>query len=61
MKWQCHYQQFFSLEKMNSDQKDAPVRMKETQEVWEIFKKGWYEIYISDIVVDEINNTTLQL
>lgn len=28
------------------DQQDAPERMKETQEIWELFKKGQYEIYI---------------
>ena len=29
--------------------------MKETQEVWEFFKEGRYEVYISDVVVYEIN------
>ena len=24
------------------DQKDAPERMKETHDVWEIFRKGYY-------------------
>ena len=37
------------------DQQDALERMKETQEVWELFKKGKYDIYISDVVVYEIN------
>lgn len=37
------------------DQKDAPERMKETHDVWAIFRKGYYEIYISDVVVYEIN------
>lgn len=37
------------------DQQDAPERMKETQEVWEFFKEGRYEVYISDVVVYEIN------
>ena len=37
------------------DQQDAPEKMKETQEVWEIFQKGQYDIYISDVVVYEIN------
>ena len=37
------------------DQQDAPERMKETQEIWELFKRGQYEIYISDVVVYEIN------
>jgi len=26
------------------DQKDAPERMKETQDMWEFFKKGQYEV-----------------
>lgn len=37
------------------DQKDAPEQMKETQEIWELLKKDLYEIYISDVVVYEIN------
>ena len=37
------------------DQQDAPERMKETQEIWELFKEGKYEVYISDVVVYEIN------
>ena len=37
------------------DQRDAPEQMNETREVWEIFKKGRYEIFISDVVVYEIN------
>ena len=37
------------------DQKDSPERMKETHDIWELFKKGRYEIYISDIVAYEIN------
>lgn len=27
------------------DQKDAPEKMKETQDIWRLFKKGQYEIY----------------
>ena len=37
------------------DQRDAPEQMNETREVWEIFKKGRYEIFISGVVVYEIN------
>ena len=37
------------------DQKDAPEKMKETQDVWKLFKNGVYEVYISDIVLYEIN------
>lgn len=37
------------------DQKDSPERMKETQEVWDIFQTGRYEIYISDVMVYEIS------
>lgn len=42
------------------DQKDAPEKMKETQDVWELFKKGRYEIYISDVVVYEINRCSIE-
>ena len=42
------------------DQQDAPERMKETQEIWELFKKGQYEIYISDVVVYEINKCSME-
>ncbi len=37
------------------DQQDAPERMRETQEIWQLFKAGRYDIYISDVVVYEIN------
>ena len=40
------------------DQKDAPDRMKETLRLWELFKQGVYDIYISDIVIREINQCT---
>lgn len=36
------------------DQQDAPNRMKETQEVWEILKTDEYEVVISDIALSEI-------
>jgi hypothetical protein len=42
------------------DQQDAPERMKETQEIWVLFKKGQYEIYISDVVVYEINKCSME-
>lgn len=42
------------------DQKDDPERMKETQDVWEFFKKGRYEVYISDVVVYEINKCRME-
>lgn len=42
------------------DQQDAPERMKETQDVWELFKKGRYEVYISDVAVYEINKCSRQ-
>ena len=37
------------------DQEDAPEKMSETQEIWELFRKNKYEIYISDVVIYEIN------
>ena len=42
------------------DQKDAPERMKETQDMWEFFKKGQYEVYISDVVVYEIKKCSME-
>ena len=42
------------------DQKDAPERMKETQYMWEFFKKGQYEVYISDVVVYEIKKCSME-
>lgn len=37
------------------DQKDAPEKMEQTQELWKILKMGKYEVVISDMVIDEIN------
>ena len=38
------------------DQLDAPEKMKETKKLWEILKdKELYEVYISDVVLEEIN------
>ena len=42
------------------DQMDAPERMKETRDVWKLFKTGQYEIYISDIVVFEIGKCSVE-
>ena len=38
------------------DQQDAPERMQETKEVWDCLKTGRYDIYISDLVLDEISH-----
>ena len=37
------------------DQLDAPQKMRETQEVWEILKSKKYEIIISSIALSEIS------
>ncbi len=37
------------------DQQDAPEKMKETREVWDCLKTDKYDIYISDVVLDEIS------
>ena len=37
------------------DQQDAPERMKETQKTWEILKSSKYQIVISSLVLEEIN------
>lgn len=31
------------------NQEDTPERMQETLQLWELFKQGQYEVYISDI------------
>jgi predicted nucleic acid-binding protein len=36
-------------------QLDAPEKMKDTWELWELFKKEVYDVYISDIVLREID------
>lgn len=36
------------------DQQDAPEKMQETRAVWEYLKTGQYDIYISDVVLDEL-------
>ena len=38
------------------DQQDAPEKMQETREVWELIKAGHYEIFISDVVLRELND-----
>lgn len=35
------------------EQTDAPEKMQITKEVWETFKSGKYDIFISDVVVRE--------
>lgn len=37
------------------DQQDAPVEMAQTREVWEKIKSGKYDVYISDVVLRELN------
>ena len=36
-------------------QSDTPEKMKDTLELWELFRQGRYEVYISDIVLNEIS------
>ena len=36
-------------------QEDTPEKMQQTLKLWELFRQKRYEIYISDIVVKEIN------
>ena len=35
-------------------QPDTPEKMKDTLELWELFRQGYYEVYISDIALNEI-------
>lgn len=39
-------------------QKDAQEKMQDTLQLWERFKTRQYEIYISDIVINEISGCT---
>ena len=39
-------------------QLDAPEKMEDTLRLWELIKKGIYEVYISDIVISEISGCT---
>ena len=36
-------------------QLDAPVQMQQTLELWERFKEGIFDIYLSDLTIDEVN------
>ena len=36
-------------------QEDAPEKMQDTLSLWELFKEGVYEVYVSDIVFREID------
>lgn len=36
-------------------QEDAPEKMQDTLSLWELFKEGIYEVYLSDIVFREID------
>ena len=36
------------------DQQDAPEKMKETREVWDIIKTGKYDVFISTVVLEEL-------
>lgn len=38
------------------EQDDAPEQMLITREVWETFKSGKYDIYISNVVLRELSN-----
>ena len=38
------------------DQQDAPAEMALTQQVWEKIKSGKYDVYISDVVLRELND-----
>ncbi|CAK7036190.1 MAG: hypothetical protein BACD_00120 [Bacteroides rodentium] len=36
------------------DQQDAPEKMAETQRLWKDLEKGTYEVYLSQVTLDEI-------
>lgn len=39
-------------------QEDAPEKMKDTLALWDAFRQGRYEVYLSDIVINEIGGCT---
>ena len=38
------------------DQQDAPAEMAQTHQVWEKIKSGKFDVYISDVVLRELND-----
>ncbi|MCL2839940.1 MAG: PIN domain-containing protein [Defluviitaleaceae bacterium] len=38
------------------DQQDAPDKMNDTLVLWDEIKQGLYDVYISDVVIDEITS-----
>ena len=38
------------------EQTDSPEQMKITRDVWDSFKTGKYDIYISDVLIKELSN-----
>ena len=38
------------------DQSDAPEKMMETRQLWEMFRNKHFEVYISDTTIQEINS-----
>ena len=41
-------------------QEDAPEKMRITNEFWEILKRGEFDVYISDVVLTEINQNKIK-
>lgn len=37
-------------------QEDAPEKMKETRQLWEMFKNGKYDVYLSTVTLKELQN-----
>ena len=37
------------------DQVDAPEKMAETRQLWDLLKQGKYDVYVSDIVLEELS------
>ena len=38
------------------EQEDAPEKMADTRALWELFRKGEYEVFLSEVTVGEISN-----
>ena len=37
-------------------QEDVPAKMADTLQLWELFRKGIYEVYVSTVTLEEISD-----
>ena len=42
-------------------QEDVPEKMEDTRQLWEMFKNGKYDVYLSTVTLREIQNPSVLL